>query len=310
MKKVLILYSGDDKIKKEEHKKNYELLYEMGTEKGIKFYRGNIKNYYKDKFKIVETFKSGKWIKEYNIKVDVVIDKCVYIEDREIENKNNISKNSLIINNIYFNNLFGSKFLTYLVLGNCMPKTFLAFNKKDLIRKIGFIRSDKIVIKPDKGIQGRGVFIINKNKKEIKQVLKKRMEYPVVVQEFIDSRSGFKGIAKGIHDFRIMFIDHKPVLTYIREPVGKSLVANVSLGGKRTVVDLKRIPKKLERKYKRVLNKLKMFENAIYSIDFIFNEKQKPFVVEINSSPSFHLEDKKHLQNFYKKIIKLLINIK
>src|SRR5680860_877267 len=306
MKKVLLLYSGDNEIKNKEHRKNYELLYKMGTEKGIKFYRGNIKNYYKDKFKIVDTFTNGKWIKEYNIKADIVVDKCICEGDKE--KKNDISKNSLIINNRYFSSLFGSKFLTYAVLSEYMSKTFIAFNEKDIIENDESIKSDKVVIKPDSGFQGRGVFIVNK--KEIKKILKEVVEYPVVVQEFIDSRGGLRGIAKGVHDFRIIFINHNPVLAYVREPIGKSLIANVSFGGKRTIVDLDKIPKKIEKKYKLALNKLKIFKDVIYSIDFIFNEKQDPFIVEINSAPSFHLEDKQCLQNYYTKIIKFLLSIK
>ncbi|MDP2762898.1 MAG: ATP-grasp domain-containing protein [Enterobacteriaceae bacterium] len=309
MRKVLILYRGNNKAKKEDRKRNYELLYKMGAEKGIKFYRGNIKHYQNGKFKIVQSFENNLWIKKINIKPDIIIDKCVYSSTEKENNiKKEISKKNILINDIYFNRIFSSKFITYSIFSDYMPLTFIAYNRKDLINKIDEIKSEKVVIKPDDGLGGRGVFIIDKN--EVKKMTITKIKFPTIVQEFINSSKGIKGIVKGVHDLRIIFINHKPVLLYTREPVGKSLVANVSLGGKRNVVDLKRIPKKLEKKYKTILNRLKVFKNVIYSIDFIFNEKQDPFVMEINSPPSFHLEDKKNLTIFYKKIIKFLIEVK
>lgn len=309
MKKVLILYRGNNKSKKEDRKKNYELLYKMGAEKGIKFYRGNIRYYQNGKFKIVQSFENNLWIEKTNIKPDIIIDKCVYSSTEKENNiKKEISKKIILINNIYFNRIFSSKFITYFIFSDYMPLTFIAYNRKDLISKIDKIKSEKIVIKPDDGLGGKGVFVMDKN--EVKKTTIAKIKFPTIIQEFINSSKGIKGIVKSTHDFRVIFINHKPILSYVREPVGKSLIANVSLGGKRRTIDLKRIPKKLEKKYKTIADKLKVFKNVIYSIDFIFDEKQDPFVMEINSPPSFHLEDKKNLTVFYKKIIKFLIEVK
>jgi glutathione synthase/RimK-type ligase-like ATP-grasp enzyme len=309
MKKVLILYNGDSSvIKKEEHRKNYELLYRMGYEKGIKFYRGNIKHYQEGKFKVAQSFENNTWVKQVGIKPEIIIDKCVYTSsEKEKKRKNEMSRQAILINDIYFNKIFGSKFVTYTLFNDYMPLTFIAYNKKDLISKMYDMGSEKVVVKPDSGLGGRGVFVLDKN--EIKRMTIKKIEFPIIVQKFIDSSSGVKGLVKGIHDFRVIFINHKPILSYTREPVGKSFVANVSLGGKRKVVDLKRIPKKVKEKYKIITDKLRIFKNVIYSIDFMLNEKQDPFVIEINSPPSFHIEDRKWLIIYYNEIIKFLNSI-
>ncbi|MCK5475719.1 MAG: ATP-grasp domain-containing protein [Candidatus Pacebacteria bacterium] len=304
MKKVLILYSDSDIIKDSSKRKNYELLYEMGAQKGIKFYRAHIKYSSGGIFKKAFTYKNKKWIEENNIYPDIVFDLCVYSGSKYNKEKKQIAESITMVNDLFFNYIFVSKFLTYTMLSDFMPKTFLAYNKKDLITKIDLIKSKKIVLKPDVGFGGKDVIVIEK--KEIKNILNKNKIncYPIVIQEFIDSSSGIKKIAKSFHDLRIIFIGHKPIIIYLREPIGKSLISNVSLGGKRTMIDLDMIPVKLQKKIDLILNKLKIFENVIYSIDFIFDKDQNPYVLEINSPPSLHLEDKKYLKIYYKEIIK------
>jgi len=307
MKKVLILYYGGDGFNKESHRKNYELLYEMGMEQGIKFYRSSIAYFSKNKFKIAFTFENGTWLKTRNIKPDIIIDKCANDKGNVLSIKKEIANKIVIVNDIYFNLMLGNKFLTYVLFSKYVPKSFLAYNRKDLMDKAQFINSDKIVIKPDNSFGGQGVFILDKI--AFKKINDKKIKYPIVVQEFIDSRSGLKKLAKGVHDLRIIFVNHKPIISYIREPVGNSLIANVSRGGTRRIIDLGSVPKKSMDKCRQMVNKLRIFKNVIYSIDFIFDKKGNPYVLEINSPPSFHIEDEKLLKLYYKEIIKLLNNI-
>ena len=311
MKKVLIAYggSGDGKIKKEDYRKNYELLYGMGAEKGIKFYRGNINNYQGGKFETAQSFENNLWLQKTNIKPDIVIDKYVYsATEKENTIKKEISKKSIIINSLYFNKIFNSKFITYSIFSDYMPLTFIAYNKKSLISKIDKIKSKKVVIKPDSGFGGKGVFIADKDK--AKKITTARIEFPVIVQEFIDSSKGIKGIVNNTHDLRVIFINHHPVMSYIREPVKNSLISNVSLGGKRRFLDLSLVPEKIKDEFNNIVNRMKIFENTIYSVDFVVDKNKKPYILEINSPPSFHLEDKKKLMIFYENIIKFLIKVK
>ena len=304
MKKVLILYSGSDLVKDDNKRKNYELLYKMGFENGIKFYRSHIKYNSENYFKKAFTYKNEKWVEEKNVYPDIIFDLCVYSGDKYKKKKKKITENIFMVNDLFFNYVFVSKFLTYIMLNDYMPKTFLAYNQKDLIEKINLIKSKKVVLKPDIGFGGKNIIVIEK--KEIKTILNKNKinYYPIITQEFINSSSGIKKIAKSSHDLRIIFINHKPVISYLREPMGESLIANVTLGGKRTIVDLDMIPVKLQRKINLILIRLKIFNNVIYSIDFIFDKNQNPYVLEINSPPSLHLENKKYLKIYYREIIK------
>lgn len=309
MKKVLILYRGKDKIDNINHRNNYELLHKMGMEKGIRFYRGNVKDYQKDKFRVVQSFENGQWTRKTNIKPDIVIDKCVYsATEKENNIKKEISKKAVLINDIYFNRMFKSKFITYSILSDYMPLTFIAHNKEDLANRIDKIRSKKVVIKPDDGLGGRGVFVMKKS--EVKKMNTTKIKFPTIVQEFIDSSHGIRGIVKGTHDLRVIFINHHPTISYIREPAGNSLVSNVSLGGKREILDLSLVPKRIKNELKAIVNKMKLFENTIYSIDFIVDKNNNPYILEINSPPSFHVEDRKSIKILYNDIIKFLTEVK
>lgn len=306
MKKVLILYSGSDKFKSDKYRQDYELLYKMGVEKGMKFYRSNIEYYCKGSFKTALTFESKIWVSKKNIFPDIVFDFCDSKSEYIKIKKEEIAKNIKIINDPYFDFVFGSKYLTYTILNNYMPKTFIAYNKKDLINKIRLFKS-KIVLKPDRGFGGKGVKVLDK--KEIKHVTKKASDYPVIIQEFIDSKFGLDKIARSTHDLRIIFINHKPVISYVREPVSGSLISNVSLGGKRTMVDLNLIPIKLKKKIDSILQRLEIFNNVIYSIDFIFDKNKNPYIIEVNSPPSIHVEDMNYLKIYFKEVIKFLKKI-
>ena len=56
----------------------------------------------------------------------------------------------------------------------------------------------------------------------------------------------------------------------------------------------------------------KEFNNLFYSLDFIFDENQKPYILEINSRPAFIIgkdDDKKFFDGYYKEIVDYFLNI-
>lgn len=306
MKKVLILYGGSDKFKSDRYRQDYELLYEMGAKKGIKFYRSNIEYYCKNSFKTALTFENKIWISKKNIFPDMVFDFCDSKSEYIKIKKEEIAKSIKMINDPYFDFIFGSKYLTYAILDDFMSKTFIAYNQKDLIDKTKLFKS-KIVLKPDRGFGGKDIKIFDR--REITKIVAGVSVYPVVVQKFVDSRLGLGKIAKSTHDLRIIFINHKPVISYVREPASGSLISNVSLGGKRTMVDLNLIPIKLRKKIDSILQRLKIFNDVIYSIDFIFDKNKNPYIIEVNSPPSLHVEDMSYLKIYYKEVIQFLRKI-
>jgi glutathione synthase/RimK-type ligase-like ATP-grasp enzyme len=144
---------------------------------------------------------------------------------------------------------------------------------------LGKIKSDKIVIKPRYGTLGRDVIITDKDK------LPKEIEKNTLIQEFIDTSKGIKGVTRGMHDMRLFMINGKVDHAHIRIPKKGTLTANVALGGKKVFIPNRLIPIKAMRIARKVDRLFKKFHPRIFSVDFVFNEKGKPFIVECNSQP-------------------------
>ena len=307
MKKVLILFEKKkraylcDNLK---IKKNFEELFEIGKKRGIRYYRASISRYSNGAFSEAWTNKNKKWIKEKNVKPDIIFDRSPHLLC-ESKTKEKMASKFVFANDPVFYQFGKSKFLTYLVFKNFMPKTRIAYSFNELKNNLKYIKTDKIVIKPDVGAGGEGVEIINR--REINKI--KINKYPVVVQEFVDSSNGIKGLVDGIHDLRIIFLNQKPILSYIRQPKS-GYISNVSLGGIRRIIPLSKIPDNLILALDEIVDKLKCFNNIFYSVDFFFDKNQKFYIIEINPSPSINLEDDDARCRYYKKLSEYFLDIK
>ena len=138
------------------------------------------------------------------------------------------------------------------------------------------------------------------------ELKKYRIKKAVLIQEFKETEAGIPGLCKGRHDMRIVIIDGKIVWATIRQPKGKSFLANVAKGGSIKEIEIKDVPKSLTPIIKD-LTKIfkKKYFNPIFSIDFGF-ENGKPFIYEINDQIGFPLPKmKKNI--FVEELTKILI---
>ena len=307
MRKVLILFekkNGKYLCDNLNIKKNFEELFEIGEKKKIRYYRASISWYSNGVFSEAWTYKNKKWKKEKNIKPDVIFDRSPYLSSED-KTKEEMASKFVFANDPIFYQFGKSKFFTYLVFKDWMPNTRIAYSFSELKNNLKYIKTNKIVIKPDVGAGGKGVEIINRD--DINKI--KIYKYPVVVQEFVDSSCGIKNLVEGIHDLRIMFFNRKPFLSYIRQPKS-GYISNVSLGGNREVISLSKVPNNLRLALKKITDKLKYFNNIFYSIDFLFDKNQKFYIIEINPSPSINLEDNDARHKYYKKLSEYFLNMK
>jgi len=307
MKRVLILFEKKNRTylcDNSKIKKNFEELFEIGEKRGIRYYRASISRYSNGMFSEARTYKNKKWIKEKNVKPDIIFDRSPYVSSENLIKEKMASK-FVFANDPIFYQFGKSKFLTHLVFKDFMPKTKIAYSFNELKNNLKYIKTNKIVVKPDVGAGGKGVEIINRN--ELNKI--RINKYPVVIQEFIDSSYGMKNLVEGVHDLRIMFFNQEPFLSYIRQPKS-GYISNVSLGGNRNVIPLSKIPNNLKSSLKRIANKLKCFNNIFYSIDFFFDKNQKFYIIEINPSPSINLEDNDARYKYYKKLSEYFLEIK
>lgn len=222
-------------------------------------------------------FEDGKWKKVQNRKVDLfyyhgktegILEEC-----KKLEKVLNLPT----LNHLDVEKICDDKLLTYEIFPDLFPKTFIIHTFYDLQKVIHNIKTDKVVLKPRFGSQGRDVIVLEKNN------LKNGIKKDTIVQEFIDSSKGVLNIKK-VHDFRVIMMNGKINHAYIRTPK-QGLICNASLGADKTYIDNDEIPCSILNKIKKIDSYLKQYGSRVYSADFAMDKNKKPWLIELNSKP-------------------------
>ena len=295
-KNVVVVYWGDDWKNKEPlrkatpTRKSFEDWHERGLKKGIEMYRASLQWYdiKTNLFKKAWAYRNEKWIKVRKpIKPDLIFDKIISKRDYELfDYKVDISQKTKIFNHPLFRTIYDNKLSQYLILQQYMPKSYLALNKDEFAQAVEKIKTKKVVVKPLYGSGGFGIKIDTKNK-----VLRARKKYPVFVQEFIKSQKGIPGFSKKneVADLRLVYLNHKLVYALSRIAKKGSLFTNFHQGATAVLVPKNKVPKKAVKMANEIVNILKTFKEAHYSLDFIFTNTGKPILLEMNTTPGFDL---------------------
>jgi len=311
MKKVLILFGKSDwkksrPFKNKNYQYSYEYFYSVCKENGIQMYRASYEwyDYSEHIFKHAWVYEGegANWRKVDNIKPDLVYDKTkarteVYYKKELIE------EYYPFINNLHFTRLVDDKFITSLFFDKWSKKNWLVRNKKELSSAVKLIKSSKVVIKPLSESGGKDVLILDK--KNISKI--REFKKTLIAQEFINSSKGVPGVSNETHDLRLVFINDKIIYSYIREPKKGSYLANLAQGGSLTIVPVNKIPKSLAPIIKYSNEIFETFNPRIYSIDFMFDEKRRPWIVELNSMPGLYFTpaEKPYMLKMYEELLKV-----
>jgi glutathione synthase/RimK-type ligase-like ATP-grasp enzyme len=311
MKKVLILYGRSNwrKSKPFENKRyqySYEYFYKLCQKNGIQMYRASYQwyDYEKNFFKHAWVFKfdGGQWEKVHNLRPDLIYDKTKARPEIYYK-KELIKKTYPFINDLQFTQIIDDKLLTSLLFQTWSKKNYLIDSNVALKQALGKIKTNKFVLKPLTESGGKDVYILNK-KTDLKHIsFKKRY----ILQEFIDSSLGVPGISSGLHDLRLVFVNNKLIYSYIRKPQKGSFLANLSQGGSLVIIPSKKLPQSLFPIVKYVQQTFATFNPKIYSIDFMFDKKKRPWIVELNSMPGlfFTPAEKKFMFAMYKELLRI-----
>jgi ribosomal protein S6--L-glutamate ligase len=196
------------------------------------------------------------------------------------------SKKVKWFNSPLFRTVADNKLNQYLLFKDFMPTTYLATSKKEYVESVRKIKSHKAVIKPFYGSGGFGIVINEK-----KDVIKLKVEFPVLVQEFVKSNYGIPGFSKQmeIADLRMVYMNHKLVYALSRIAKKGSLFTNFHQGATAVLVPETKIPKVVKEAAKKIVDKLSIFPEANYSLDFVFDNSGKPVLMEMNTTPGFDL---------------------
>ena len=247
---------------------------------------------------------NGNWLWKKGIKPGVVYDKSEYdLESKTLEAlRKKISRNFTFVNSLDLKELMSNKWKSYLLFKKYSPRTLLINTKADL-PLIGKLSTEKVVVKPISGSCGKNVGVYLK-----KKVIP--LAFPFIIQEFIESKRGISGVLTGTHDLRIFFFNKTPFYSYARMPQTGSLISNIATGGSLKVVSLNKISRNVMKIAREATEKLSRFGPRIFAIDFMLDAAQRPWLIELNSCPSFVLEREEHRykQEFFKPILDFLLN--
>ncbi|MBW2992404.1 ATP-grasp domain-containing protein [Candidatus Woesearchaeota archaeon] len=260
--------------------KAYFKLARQAAKKGFKFYTSAFEWFKKGRFTKGWAIEGRGYKQAFDIKPDVIFDKTKLVP-KYIKFKKYFSKKGIMLNPYYIEDLCSDKFKTFRLFPRLTPGLFLVKNKKELKNKIKKIKTKLVVLKPRKGSSAHGLWICSK-----KEALKKNIKGDYVLQEFIDTRKGIKGLVKGVYDIRVIMAGGKFTYAWIRV-AKKGFVSNISRGGKLVLLRNEQIPRKILKAARQIDNKLKNYNPRIYTADFILDENGDARLIELNSKPGF-----------------------
>jgi len=275
-----VAWNRENPFGKKEINSTYGYLADLAKEEDLSIYIGKYQWYSEGKMTKAWVFED-EWRKVENVVVNGVYDKFHYGPET-IPLKQEISEKVGLLNHPEVEELCKDKLLTYERFSEWVPETREASQKNigEMLEKHG-----KAVLKPRFAFGGEGIYIIN-SLDEIPS-----LEEDYIVQKFIDSSKGVEGLAEGYHDLRAIVVNGKLLSSYIRYNED-SEISNVQQGGTKEVVSLSEFPESA----REIVNQIeKQIEHkpVIFSIDFFFDENNKPWVVELNSKPGMTIYNQK-----------------
>lgn len=309
-KKVMILFGKSDWKKakpfsNKDYQYSYEYFYSLCKKNDIQMYRASYEwyDYKKHIFKYAWIYEGAgaNWKKVSNIKPDLIYDKTkarmeVYYK------KELMAEHYSFINDLNFTRLIDDKLTTSLLFEKWSKKSWVIKNHTELKNILPQLKTNTVVLKPLSESGGKGVQVIAK-----KDIEKIKLEKESLVQEFINSSHGVPGVSKKMHDLRLVFVNDALIYAYIREPREGSFLANLAQGGSLIIVPKKKLPKSLKPIIAYANEAFTTFDPRIYSIDLMFDENKKPWIVELNSMPGlfFTPEEKPHMLEMYQKLLEV-----
>ncbi len=204
----------------------------------------------------------------------------VYDKSTKIKGYFKADASTDVINDRELDDLCVDKWKTYQLFPEYSPKTAFVDGRDQLEDVLRDFPDDNIVMKPVDGEEGRGVIIGPK-----RAILEAKPEYPVLVQEFLDTSGGIPGIIESLHDLRLHSIGGELVFAYIRSPAPGKLLANVAQGGTEREVLIKDVPKEALQIFRDIDARLTRFPRRVYSIDIGRGKQGAWKVIELNSKP-------------------------
>ena len=224
-------------------------------------------------------FQNGSVVETGPVRADVVFDKGLFVGDGRIP----------VLNRQEINDICTDKYKTFQWFPEDCPQTCWVATEAEFEAAIAKLQTPYKVVKPIDGLEARDVCI--GTTEELKD---RPRNYPLLVQEFIDSRAGIPGIVSGTHDLRLAILNGEIVHSFARVPPPGSAIASTSRGATVQIIeDWQKLPPAVFELADRVEQKMKPYGDRFYSIDLAIAASGRPQIIELNSRPSIW-DDRTH----------------
>lgn len=276
VKNIVVIFDKpndfDSPLDTEEYLTAYQDLSQFVSQKGSRLYFARAV----DNSQTTNIFSEVSYFDEDNnlqhtsgVSADLIYDKAKPIYQIE---------NCTIINHPAIKQICNDKMETYRTFNGLSPKS-LFVTSADEFKAASSSFSGKVVLKPQFGSGGQGIII-----DEIENIDPQKLQWPYLVQEFIDGSVGIENLVDGLHDLRMVVINGKINFSYLRIPKQGSLLSNLHLGGTVKVVEQEDLPKQALQIFDEVETEFRNYGPRCYSID-VTNTASGIKLIELNSQP-------------------------
>lgn len=196
-----------------------------------------------------------------------------------------------------FNKNFATKLNNYAILAKHSVPIVKSYNFASIeqLENARDLLEYPLIAKKSRGSHGKNVHIIN-SFNELLHLFKKEDISMYLIQDFIRTNS------ENQEDYRVLTLGQQVLGVYKKKAASGSITTNLGSGGTAEKVEMSNLFYDIGQK---VINATGM---EFSGIDLIFDSKQNPYVLEVNSAPQFQGFEKVTGVNVAKLILEFLIN--
>jgi hypothetical protein len=247
-------------------------------------------------FKNVSKYENWKIVAAENkFKTDVIY-------QREILTTNNFDRAVPIIDTPEFKEWCRDKWNQYLSLKKYMPKTFLIQTQEDFLSNLEKITTNKAVVKPRRGKEGRNITIFEKkNPPVLNSEILTGTGY--LLQEYANTDVDLKNIVTGIHDIKLITAENQ-IFANLRTPEpGKDYCTYDSPYSE---IPRQLLPQSIINLHREVMVKVnELYPQNFYTVD-VGMTTEGPVIFELNGHTAFPYLHFSYADEFFNVIIKKL----
>jgi glutathione synthase/RimK-type ligase-like ATP-grasp enzyme len=295
MKTLLVLYAHDDFDKETPFEVDFQLqdnisFYQYALNQNIRVVRSSVESYnlVEKCFDKYWSFDDGRWQKHFqSVTPDAIWDKAW--EDVGTDNNFQtfpllceIYKNFNYVNNPYFSLLLRNKFYQYQLLPEFLPTSAHVFGRDEVRRALQDWQEDRVVIKPLYGSGGNRIYIGKTDFEAVDNFYQEKISSPLILQRFIK----VEPIDGRLRDYRLVYVKNKLVYTLSRVALSGSLFTNISQGAEKKHFDPADLDSNLMKIATQIQQKMSLWQNTIYSLDFMEGEDHSYYLIEVNTIPN------------------------